>query len=77
MLRRGNCWDNAPQEYFFGHMKDEFENLDSILTFRIFLLKLMTTWITSTTNAISGISQSYPLINMQLLLKRECILWFI
>jgi transposase InsO family protein len=21
--RRGNCWDNAPQESFFGHMKDE------------------------------------------------------
>ena len=23
MSRRGNCWDNAPQERFFGHMKDE------------------------------------------------------
>lgn len=23
MSRRGNCWDNAPQESFFGHMKDE------------------------------------------------------
>lgn len=23
MSRRGNCWDNAPQEGFFGHMKDE------------------------------------------------------
>ena len=22
MSRRGNCWDNAPQESFFGHMKD-------------------------------------------------------
>ena len=21
--RRANCWDNAPQESFFGHMKDE------------------------------------------------------
>jgi transposase InsO family protein len=21
--RKGNCWDNAPQESFFGHMKDE------------------------------------------------------
>lgn len=21
--RRGNCWDNAPQESFFGHFKDE------------------------------------------------------
>lgn len=23
MSRRGNCWDNAPQETFFGHFKDE------------------------------------------------------
>ena len=23
MSRRGNCWDNAPQESLFGHMKDE------------------------------------------------------
>lgn len=23
MSRRGNCWDNAPQESFFGHMKQE------------------------------------------------------
>ena len=25
MSRKGNCWDNAPQESFFGHMKDELE----------------------------------------------------
>lgn len=25
MSRRGNCWDNAPQENFFGHMKDEIK----------------------------------------------------
>ena len=37
MSRRGNCWDNAPQESFFGHMKDEladriknWRNLDDI-----------------------------------------------
>lgn len=35
MSRRGNCWDNAPQESFFGHMKDEIDctepkKLDSI-----------------------------------------------
>ena len=33
MSRKGNCWDNAPQESFFGHMKDdirdEIENLTS------------------------------------------------
>ena len=23
MSRRGNCWDNAPQESFFGHMKED------------------------------------------------------
>jgi len=27
MSRRGNCWDNAPQESFFGHMKDEIASL--------------------------------------------------
>ena len=26
MSRRGNCWDNAPQESFFGHMKDHIKN---------------------------------------------------
>ena len=35
MSRRGNCWDNAPQESFFGHFKDEAyiktcENLDQL-----------------------------------------------
>ena len=25
MSKRGNCWDNAPQESFFGHMKDEVD----------------------------------------------------
>ncbi|WP_146951053.1 IS3 family transposase, partial [Clostridium beijerinckii] len=32
MSRRGNCWDNAPQESFFGHMKDEID-LKSCSTF--------------------------------------------
>ncbi len=26
MSRRGNCWDNAPQESFYGHMKDELKD---------------------------------------------------
>ena len=30
MSRRGNCWDNAPQESFFGHMKDDI--LSMVLT---------------------------------------------
>ena len=25
MSRRTNCWDNAPQESFYGHMKDEID----------------------------------------------------
>lgn len=32
MSRRGNCWDNAPMESFFGHMKDEID-LNSCSTF--------------------------------------------
>lgn len=32
MSRRANCWDNAPQESFFGHMKDDI-NLASCLRF--------------------------------------------
>lgn len=33
MSRRGNCWDNAPQESFFGHMKDDLDNLGDVNTF--------------------------------------------
>lgn len=34
MSRRGNCWDNAPQESFFGHMKDHIsEDLKSFTEF--------------------------------------------
>lgn len=32
MSRRGNCWDNAPQESFFGHMKDELADKKSSWT---------------------------------------------
>jgi len=32
MSRRGNCWDNAPQESFFGDMKDEI-HLDKCSTY--------------------------------------------
>lgn len=32
MSRRGNCWDNAPQESFFGQMKDEL-HLEQCETF--------------------------------------------
>lgn len=30
MSRRGNCWDNAPMESFFGHMKDEVDFKDCL-----------------------------------------------
>lgn len=34
MSRRGNCWDNAPQESFFGHMKDHIKpKLADCITF--------------------------------------------
>ena len=34
MSRRGNCWDNAPQESFFGYMKDHIKpKLANCLTF--------------------------------------------
>jgi transposase InsO family protein len=32
MSRKANCWDNAPQESFFGHMKDEI-NISWCTTF--------------------------------------------
>ena len=40
MSKRGNCWDNAPQESFFGHFKDEcgygscktFEELQAMIS---------------------------------------------
>lgn len=32
MSRRGNCWDNAPQESFFGHMKDELSDESELWT---------------------------------------------
>lgn len=38
MSRRGNCWDNAPQESFFGHMKDELPQLGAIDSFDQLLL---------------------------------------
>jgi len=32
MSRRGNCWDNAPMESFFGHLKDHMD-FDACQTF--------------------------------------------
>jgi len=30
MSRKANCWDNAPQESFFGHMKDEIDIVECL-----------------------------------------------
>lgn len=43
MSRRGNCWDNAPQESFFGHFKDE-TNIKNCNTFKK-LLKEVSNYI--------------------------------
>lgn len=34
MSRKGNCWDNAPEESFFGHMKDEIKSIKGIHVFQ-------------------------------------------
>ena len=43
MSRKGNCWDNAPQESFFGHMKDEID-LSKCKTFEE-VKKIIDDWI--------------------------------
>lgn len=39
MSRKGNCWDNAPQESFFGHLKDEAD-ITNQLTFDDLLIEI-------------------------------------
>ncbi len=43
MSRKANCWDNAPKESFFGHMKDEI-NLDNCESFED-VLKIITDYM--------------------------------
>ena len=45
MSRRGNCWDNAPQESFFGHMKDEIRELISNCTAFEEVLQILDDWM--------------------------------
>ena len=45
MSRRGNCWDNAPQESFFGHMKDEIAERISHLTNFSYVRKVVDDWM--------------------------------
>ena len=41
MSRRGNCWDNAPQESFYGHMKDEIlDEIESLSSYDTVLAKV-------------------------------------
>lgn len=39
MSRKGNCWDKAPQESFFGHLKDEAD-ITNQLTFDDLLIEI-------------------------------------
>ena len=58
MSRRTNCRDNAPQEGFFGHMKDEIDLSDDTCFAQI--RQAIRTWPTITiTSAISGISPAW------------------
>lgn len=55
MSRKGNCWDNAPQESFFGHMKDEIRDAVACAVSFLEVKKLWTTRsITTTTTVTSG-----------------------
>ena len=41
MSRKGNCWDNSPQESFYGHMKDEVrDEIASYTSFEEVLAKV-------------------------------------
>lgn len=42
MSRKANCWDNAPQESFFGHMKDEID-ISKCKTYSE-ILQIITNW---------------------------------
>ena len=42
MSRKANCWDNAPQESFFGHMKDDID-ISQCLTFNE-IYKVISDW---------------------------------
>ena len=45
MSRKGNCWDNAPQESFFGHMKDEIAALIADCETFIEVMKIVDDWM--------------------------------
>jgi len=43
MSRKANCWDNAPQESLFGHMKDEIHTIRS--DFHTDIVQKVNDWI--------------------------------
>ncbi len=45
MSRRGNCWDNAPQESFFGHMKDEILEKIKYINNPDEIVKIIDDWV--------------------------------
>lgn len=45
MSRKGNCWDNAPQESFYGHMKDEIAEEIKSCTGYNEVLKIVDDWM--------------------------------
>lgn len=45
MSRRGNCWDNAPQESFFGHMKDDLAKAIAQCETFVEVTELVNDWI--------------------------------
>lgn len=59
MSRKANCWDNAPQESLFGHMKDELTSVRAKRTHKLHLLSMTGLTIT-TMSATSGIWRGCP-----------------
>ncbi len=45
MSRKGNCWDNAPKESFFGHMKDEVSEIIADCTSHCEVVSVINDWM--------------------------------
>lgn len=73
MSRRGNCWDNAPQESFFGHMKDEIgKYIRNINTYEE-LKEIIDNYIITIMIAISIIWPNCHRMNISIIIKQEII----
>jgi len=73
MSRKANCWDNSPQESFFGHMKDEID-LSSCRTHGMLLPYLMIGLTIIITTVTNGKSQSYPQMSITNIVRQASIL---